>query len=48
MLEARRAGGPDVHAGPKPNGLEPFHDIDISGGVFLLRAGLGSLGHEVS
>ena len=48
MLKARGAGGPNVHAGPKPNGLESLHDIDISGGVFLLRAHLGSLGHEVS
>jgi len=48
VLDSSGTGGSDVHSGTEPNGFHSLHDIDISGGVFLL-GGVGSiLGHESS
>ena len=38
VVQAGRAGRPDVHAGPLPNGLQPLEDSDVDGAVRVLGA----------
>jgi hypothetical protein len=36
VMQAPRAGGPDVHAGALSNGLETLENLNVAGSVFAL------------
>ena len=42
VVDAALAGRADVHAGSLPDGLQPLEDLDVAGGVVVLRGLLGA------